>query len=307
MSNNKKLLVSILNWNNAKATICCLESIAKLDVVKQPTIHLIDNHSEKEPLEIDPSVSEKLRDLRALNNVVNRGFAGGHNQSIALAKKEGFEYILLLNNDTQIVDQALFEKLTQALDDTPDAIAAAPLITEACSDVVWFGGGAYSKLWGATKHLRVGESAKNVPKETTSVPFLTGCCLLLRVEGLETLPEDYFVYWEDAEWSIRMGKQHKKLLFVPSTQIAHAVSSSLGIASPYYVYYNIRNNILFVKRNTPKKYLLPALLRVVYVSKKEFVKIFVRYRSQRFVYTKALFEAWCDGLAGKGGKWKHQP
>ena len=64
----------------------------------------------------------------------------------------------------------------------------------------------------------------------------------------KTLDEQYFLYWEDADWCASALQAGAKLLYVKDARVLHATSSSLGIRSASYAYYNIRNQLLFAKK-----------------------------------------------------------
>lgn len=254
MKNNSHLvLVSIINWNNNDATNNCLASIAKIAKAHQPDVYLIDNNSQREELLVSSDIAQELKSLTVTHNKANKGFAGGHNDAIAFAAKNNYDYVCLLNNDAEIIDLDIFTKLTTALNNNKSAIAAAPTILSSTKPpVIWFGGGTLNTKKADTNHNRLHEVVKNSDsKDIQNVSFLTGCCLMISLcDALldVTLSEDYFLYYEDADWCARMQQKGKTLLYVPDAQLLHAPSSSLGIRSASYAYYNIRNRLLFAKK-----------------------------------------------------------
>lgn len=301
-----KVLLSIINWENNKATNDCLQSIGNIPKSLQPDIVVIDNGS-SETLEIRGEVKASLRSLEIVLNPSNEGFAGGHNHNIRKAHSEKYDYIFLLNNDSLVIDDKLFDKLMNALELNERALAAAPTVLKQTNpDVIWYGGGQLSLITSRVGHLRVGESTKNLPDTPQSVSFLTGCCIAINLKraSLEQLllPEEYFVYWEDTEWCSRAVKSGFKLLWVPDAQLMHHVSDSLGIRSPHYIYYNIRNHLLFINRNIPRIYWPISLLRVLMIIVKYKLNILFRYDASRLSALKALWWGWADGLSSKKGK-----
>lgn len=290
-----KILVSIINWNGNVATNACLRSIGLLAPGKQPDVFLIDNASKQQPLSLDDDVVSSLRALNITKNPQNLGFAAAHNQSLSHALANDYDYAILLNNDTELIDMSLFDELTEALSEDTKALAAAPTILgQKEPPLTWYAGGKLSTILASTQHFGVGQPP-SANSQTLSVSFLTGCCLAIHVPRLREfntlLPEQYFLYWEDADWCAQAHKAGYSLLYVPGTTILHAVSSSLGVRSPTYVYYNIRNNILFLRRHTPFIFKPLAYLRVLYVS----AKYLVRGRLG------AVVSGWLDGVRGRGG------
>lgn len=300
MSKKHHILLSIINWNNNRATAECLKSIAQTPKPNQPDILLIDNHSERELFSLPNSVLSELRFVKIVKNNQNLGFAGGHNFSLKYAQAHKYEFVFLLNNDTELLDADTFQDLANTLEKNPSAAAVAPTILSDRQGTIWYAGGKINYLTSSTKHYGFGEKnlrSKNKPKP---VSFLSGCCLGLRVSHLNKiglLDDRYFMYWEDADWSARASKAGFTLLHSPRISILHNVSSSLGIASPSYIYYIVRNNILFIKRNIrflarPISYLRVGAVTCRFLLKTKF----------RLNAIKSLWYGWRDGLMGKTGK-----
>lgn len=295
-----KTLVSILNWNNSAATNRCLGGLTSLTSID---VCVIDNNS-AEALKIDDGVRKAFgKRLRVILNQQNKGFSGGHNQAAEIALHEDYDYLLLLNNDTEIVDTDFLQKLTNVLSDEPSASLAAPAILSEESASLWYGGGNYQELLAAVRHRNVGVPHKaGAPQETS---FATGCCLLVRVADIENLgglfDDRYFVYWEDADLSARALRRGKKILYVPEATILHRVSSSLGVRSPLYAYYNIRNKLLFMKRNTPPLAWPLAFIHTLYVSLKYVVIALIR-QDKKLLRITSVLRAIFDGTVGRYGK-----
>ena len=76
--------------------------------------------------------------------------------------------------------------------------------------------------------------------------YLTGCCLLARRatwERVGLLDERYYLYAEDADWSLRARAAGDRLLFVPTARLWHKVSASAGASSPWKIYQRLRANL----------------------------------------------------------------
>jgi GT2 family glycosyltransferase len=301
-----KILVSIVNWNNSAATNRCLAGLAAMERGAQPDVVVVDNGSTVDKLAINEATSIKLRSLKLISNPTNLGFAGGHNPNIKAALAGGYDFVVLLNNDTEIIDKDLFDKLAAALAASPRALGANPTIISSVDlETIWYGGGRLSLKTGWATHLHVGQLATNLPVQPQAVSLLTGGCLMMALKraSLEqlVLNEDYFVYWEDTDWCARALKANFELLYVPQAKLLHHVSSSLGLRSPAYIYYIIRNHILFVRHNLSAVYKPLGWLNIIWVSTKYKLNILLRYRQDRLKSLKALAIGWVDGLRGRVG------
>src|SRR5258708_31928150 len=99
-----KIYIIILNWNQEKLTLECVESVQKmkLDKNQQVEIVIVDNGSD-EPI-------QRYKDTTLLKTGRNLGFAGGNNFGIKYALDHFADYVMILNNDT-VVDSNLLANL----------------------------------------------------------------------------------------------------------------------------------------------------------------------------------------------------
>ena len=103
---NKKLAIILVNWNQYELTKSCIMSIFNCSYQNFKII-VVDNCSK------DKSVSKLNKDFPKVHFILNNsnlGFTGANNKGIEYAKSEGYEYIMLLNNDTE-VDENFYPKL----------------------------------------------------------------------------------------------------------------------------------------------------------------------------------------------------
>jgi GT2 family glycosyltransferase len=240
----KPLWIVVLNWNGLADTRALLPTLAACRAPEgwAVTVLVVDNGSTDGSVD---ALRREFPDIRLLPLGENRRFAGGNNPGIRLALDEGARAVMLLNNDTR-ADPGLLEHLVRALDQDPNAGAAAPLIYfGAPSRVIWYAGGRCVPALGLTAHrgLRARDDGHYRAVEETG--YLTGCCLLAHREVWErvgVLDEGYFIYAEDADWSLRVRAAGWRLLFVPTARLWHEVSASAGAASPFKIYHRLRAN-----------------------------------------------------------------
>lgn len=217
------LSIIIVNWNTKKLLIDCLFSIIKQTKGLSYEVLVIDNGS------TDGSVTAvkelRVKELRVIENKKNLGFAKANNQ--ALREAQG-EYVLLLNSDTKIVNNAL-EKLVDFarsdekiglvgprllnLDGTPQP-SVAPFFT-LFKVFVW--------LFSGDRFLY------SSPVKTIKADWLMGAALMAKREMIEEiggLDESFFMYVEDVEWCYRAKKAGWSVWFYPAAQIVHLVRGS---------------------------------------------------------------------------------
>jgi GT2 family glycosyltransferase len=217
-------------------------------------------------------VREAFPGVELLVLAENRRFAGGNNEGLRRALDGGADAVMLLNNDV-VADPKLIEKLLAALDEQPQAGAAAPLIYFAPpTDRIWYGGGHCRPWLAHSSHrgLRTRDHGQYRSIEDTG--YLTGCCLLATAEAwrkVGLLDERYFIYAEDADWCLRARAAGFRLLFVPTARLWHRVSASSanatgeGAMNAWKVYQRLRANVTLWARHThglARITWLPALL-----------------------------------------------
>ena len=103
--------ILILNWNGKKFLKACLDSVLGINYPNY-TILVIDNNSSDGSRQF---VKENYPKIEYLQLEQNFGFGGGYNRCFDHLKTLEPEYILLLNNDTE-VDLKLLRCFMNAID-----------------------------------------------------------------------------------------------------------------------------------------------------------------------------------------------
>ena len=116
------------------------------------------------------------------------------------------------------------------------------------------------------------------------------------------IDEDFFAYYEDVDWSLRIKKLGYKLGVVESSVIFHHGTKSLndsnleGNLSPFVHYLNIRNHIYLVKKHSDKfnfiGVLLYQFLKILFYS----IYFILRLR---FSKLKMVYRGLNDGINNK--------
>ncbi|MEK7159984.1 MAG: glycosyltransferase family 2 protein [Patescibacteria group bacterium] len=254
----KKVFVTMISFNNNKATFECLDSLEKIkkDGFKMIVV-VVDNAS------VDKFVANKKYknfDLEILRSEENLGFTGGQNLGIKHALKEGADYIVILNNDV-IVDEGLIGQLLTAF--KQDVGIVAPKIYFAKGyefhkdrykdnekgRVIWYAGGVIDWKNVLGKHRGVDEVDLGQFEEVYEPDTATGCCMMVRKEVFEKtgfLDDKYFLYYEDADFSLRVKRNGFKIVYQPKAMLWHKNAASAGgSGSPLQDYYITRNRLVF--------------------------------------------------------------
>ena len=241
----------VLNWNGLADTRAALRSLAACRVPPgwQVRLTMVDNGSTDGSVE---AVRAEFPAVEVMALPENLRFAGGNNVGLKAALAAGADALMLINNDIE-AGGGLFDHLLGALERDPEAGAVGPLICFAePRDVIWYAGGHCTPALGYAAHRGLREPDRAQYMNVESTGYLTGCCLLAsRKAWLDVGPLDerYFIYAEDADWSLRARAAGYRLLFVPRARLWHKVSAASGAVSPWKIYQRLRANLTLFARH----------------------------------------------------------
>jgi GT2 family glycosyltransferase len=256
-----KVIALILNYNRAQDTIDCVSSM-KQCTYENLEIIVIDNGSTDTSENI---IQSAHRDVTVIQTGRNLGFCGGNNFGIqyALSSSQCPAYILLLNNDT-LVDNDFLNPMVDAMErDRHVAAAGGTICCYPEKEKIWYAGGKFI-FWRASSFLSYsGEDYSHIHRmKGRYVNFITGCMILIRSDVIKTvgmLDERFFMYFEDAEYSLRLIYAGFKLLYVPQSRIYHKIENRA--VQPLSLYFSIRNRLLFI--NTVA-HGIPRMIAILY-------------------------------------------
>ncbi|NJE12855.1 glycosyltransferase family 2 protein [Thermococcus sp. LS2] len=273
--NSPRVSIIILNWNGWKDTIECLESLYRItypsyDVIlvdnasQDDSIHKIKEYAEgkikinskffkynpnNKPIKVfevsedearqgkfNRSLYEKFdvdRRLILVKNKENYGFAGGNNVGIKFALSVlNPDYVLLLNNDT-VVDPNFLRELVKVAESGRKIGVVGPEIYYYTDPF---------RLW----------SPYGLKKEKNKITYknLFGAALLINVVPLMytgLFDENYFLYQEEIDLLYRITTMGFKLSYSQNAKVFH--KEAISKERSYPLYYKIRNNYYFLKKN----------------------------------------------------------
>ncbi len=295
----KKVCIIVLNWNGKEDTLDCLISLRSTDYGNYRVV-LVDNGSE------DDSVAAVRRDFpeaEVIETGKNLGFAGGNNVGIEYAIKQGADYVFLINNDTIVHPDYLKELVAVAESDTQIGAVGSKIYYYSEPERIWFAGGKINWLRNKGEHIGLDEIDKGQFDEVREAGYLTGCSLLVKrevVKKIGVLKDDYFLYYEDADYSLRIQNAGYKTVYAPKSKIYHKVSRSTKPGSSSYVYYHVRNGLVNARRNGSLAVKVAIYFYALYLFMRQLVKIAFFPRKRQWAY--AVLRGERDFLLRRMGK-----
>ncbi len=255
--NTPKVFIIILNYNGQEVLKKTLTSVFQVDYSNFEIV-LVDNNSKDGSFEEARRVFPKIVFIK---NSENLGFSAGNNIGIEYALERSADYILLLNYDVQVKKDFLWPLIDLMEKDGKIGIAS-PVILEGESPNVWFSGGEINWFKMKTEHLR-----NNLKENYFQSDYITGCVMIIRKEVFKKiglLDEDYFLYWEDADFSVRAKRAGYKLAVCARSQIRHFEKSQEKKANK--IYWLVLSGLIFFKKNSPA-YLRPWIFFYILLRK----------------------------------------
>lgn len=264
-----KVFVIIVHFGKIGLTVECLESIYKASTVR---VIVINNSLDRDL----GSELKKFSNVTLINPKRNLGFARANNLGIREALLSGADYLILLNNDT-LVPPGFFEKLLKFAETSPKLQITSPKIYFAkgfefhknrykkheSGKIIWYAGGKIDWNNIYASHRGIDEFDNGQYDRVTETDFTTGCCLLIPKEVITKiglLDENYFLYYEDVDYSQKAKKKGIKIIYYPFAFVYHKnAGSSQGPGSRLHEYYQTRNRLIFGFRYAPLRNKLPLI------------------------------------------------
>ncbi len=215
------LSIVIVNYNTRAMLQACLSSVR--DTVADAQIIVVDNASSDDSVAM---VRRTFPEVILVELPKNVGFAAGNNAGLKYASGDP---ILLLNSDTVVLEGSL-QQCVDYLESHPQVGALSARLLGADGQRQQ-SAHPYPSVWN---DLRFAFRRPVAPANHQGIThgWLMGAALFLRRQAFEqvggTLDEGTFMYWEDADLSIRLHKAGWLLAVHPDATIWHYGGASGG-------------------------------------------------------------------------------
>ena len=262
-----ELSIITINYNGLKDTCALIETIPFNDKMEVIVVDNASNNDEATEIEqIFPYVT-------VIRSKKNLGYAGGNNLGIKTARGR---YLFIINNDT-IFKEFNVQTLIDKLDSSDEIGIICPKIRFAWGNkpIQYAGYTPLSKITVRNQAIGFGEEDHGHYNTPHPTPYAHGAAMLVKREAVDKvglMPECYFLYYEELDWSMMFTRAGYQIWYEPSCTIYHKESQATGQNSPLRTYYITRNRLLLVKRNYRgiNKYLAYGYLMGIVVPKNLF-------------------------------------
>lgn len=265
-----------VNYNGVKDTCELIDTITS-SKLRQEVI-VVDNASRENEAEV---IRQKYPQVKVIRSEENLGFAGGNNLGVKEARGE---FLFFVNNDTVFKNynpEALVERLRS--DDKIGAVCPKIRFAWGTNPIQFAGYTPLSKVTVRNQAIGFGEEDKGQYDTPHPTPYAHGAAMMVKREAIDKagmMPENYFLYYEELDWSMMIRRAGYDIWYDPACTIYHKESQSTGQDSPLRTFYITRNRLTLVKRNyqAPAKYAAYAYLLALVIPR-DCIKAILRRRT----------------------------
>jgi len=271
LKNKNDIVISIIivSYNNFDILKRCLKSIYKYLTTIDFEIIVVDNNSVENGLD---ETIDGYPNIVVIQNKENKGFAKANNQGVNIAQGEN---ILLLNNDTEFLDDPISEILTYVKDSIKPIIGAAKLLNIDMTyqpsaykfPTIWrlFSSNFFfEKLFKRTPLFNKYYLDIENEKSPQIVNSVIGAFMLMKKKTYKELggfDESFFFYHEDTDLCYRLANFGGETIYFPHLSLIHVGGGS----TKHIKWFQLKNKVIarfkfFYKHHTFPYYVIALAL-----------------------------------------------
>jgi GT2 family glycosyltransferase len=265
-----KTAIVVVSWNHGRFLADCFRAVENAGIAPgSATLMIVDNASPdgsgdviaNELLSSDRKTTKGGFPCVFFKNSVNLGFSGGNNQAMRQALAEGYEYVYLLNPDTEaqpgFLDAAIRVMESYASIGIVQSFLRLHPHTERVNSYgneIHFLGFGYA----GGESLAVTDPDVQAKLVQRDIAYASGAGMLIRaslIREIGSLDEELFAYHEDLEYSWRARLAGYRVVLAPDSTVFHKYEFSRSLAKYYWME---RNRLIVLMR----LYRYPTLLLI---------------------------------------------
>lgn len=217
-------------FNNVAYTKKCINSIVKNTEPGSYEVIVVNNASSDGTQAYLNDLTTQNSWLKVINNSQNVGFAKANNQA---AEQANGEYLLFLNNDTEVMENWLEPMISLAQEDDRIGVVGSKLLYE--DKTIQHAGVVLIDNQPAgdplqAQNLFVGQPQNfEEANQLREYQAVTAACMLMPkalYEQLAGFDENYWNGYEDVDLCLNVRKNGKKVVYQPLSEVIHYESKS---------------------------------------------------------------------------------
>jgi GT2 family glycosyltransferase len=237
----------VVNYNGREVT---LQALASLRRMTYPGFDLVvvDNGSTDGSFE---AIAAAFPDVEQIRVEVNRGSSGGYARGFRHAFEQGYDYVLLLNNDIEVDPEMLTELVRVAESDPTIGCVGPKCYFYGERERLWSAGGILRFRESITRERGYGEIDRGQFERDEEVDYVNGCAILIRRAAAEAAgmwDSIFYICVDDADFCTRVKRHGFRCLYAHRAVLYHMVAFTTGGYSPGRNFQFGRSGAIYVRR-----------------------------------------------------------
>jgi len=239
-----RVAIIICSYNQEKLLEVCLNSLKSKTDYKNYKVYFIDDSGTGK---IANEINKKFKWVNTISNKKNLGFSKSNNIGIKKSIKEyNPDYVLLLNDDTEIVEKNWLKKMIDVGESEKDiGILGCKVI---------YSDGSLQNIGGYMQKWKIAKELDGNKKNTFEVDHVMGAFMLIKksvIKKIGLLDEKYSPFLlEDTDYCLNAKKNEFKIVSVPNVKIIHKKGKSIdSLQNDRIIKVRIKNDIYFSRKN----------------------------------------------------------
>lgn len=266
----------ILNWRAAEMTLRAVSGV--FAQTRRPEhVFVVENGSgDDSEAALRAGLAIYGDRVSMLVNRANLGFGGGCNTALRSILGRDFDACWLLNNDARPMPDCLAHLVAAAGENPSTGAVGSMLFDPAAAAEVHYGSRLDPVALVSHYLVRPGEIDEH------RFAWLTAASLLISVPALQDVglfDERYFMYWEDADLSMRMRRAGYRLVVAPDALVAHVAGTSSHDMAVRRYQWHLASQRLWLRKHHPLGRAMGPVVHAKYLLKALIDRDFPRYRA----------------------------
>lgn len=298
-----RVAVLVVTRNRRRDVLASLDAVAALDhPADRLEILVLDNGSaDGTPEAVEAwrrGAGRRLSRVECVRSAENIGPAAARNVLAGRASPASDLFFVL--DDDAVPEPAFLQRIGGALGEDPTIGVVGGRIV-AFHDPERNLAGAGFIDW------RLGRFREVAATATMDCDFVITCATVVRPAAFRAaggFDEDYFVYHEDVDFCVRVGRQGFRVRYEPSAIARHKVPPG-KTRTPERLYYLLRNKYLFLRKHLPlRRHPLAWLAYGAALIPRMLLQSVAVNRGLALGELRTILAAGRDGLRGRTGRWR---
>lgn len=259
-----KLAILILNWNGKTLLQQFLPSV--VEFTANHDIYVIDNASTDHSVDF---LEVNFPDVNCIKLDQNYGYAEGYNRAI---EQVNADIYCLLNSDVRVTNNWTSPILDLFKRQSNISIIQPKILDQNQQSKFEYAGAAGGFVDQLGYPYCKGRIFQTIEHDSgqydTENPIFwaSGACLFIRssvFKDLNGFDELFFAHMEEIDLCWRAYNKGHEVWFTPKSTVYHVGGASLKISNPKKTFYNFRNSLFTLTKNTPHQLFPLIVIRLI--------------------------------------------